>query len=706
MPARPGFFGEAMIEHEVLWTAPSPLWLEATAFDGLAAQRQMREPAILRFAADSFMEDFLKIMETDPDKLRSLVAIKETWRGPAEQPEAEALLEPVEPSSSLARRLNRARLVTERTKRNGSLIAALRNGDGRRTAPLKLFQPGHQRFYLVSACLVCGIPGLPDRALDPAKEKISFVVRRLLPNVIPPLDRDLPDADTTTWVEYAMIAAPAGAGWQKIEKASNATSTVVLPGEERLALFPMSFVEDDGRKRRLFSGLVPVGKRESYMGAPLRARGAPATQAGSRPSPNSDPRMSLVWTTVTEPWKQLIEQAAAARELRDEPPSSAFAGNVSDVEQAATLKASREQIQIPSWYILLDFAKLLKEHLPNVIRKIAGESVTLNAAQTALVNALNAAALSGNLGTDLARGSHQPVARTLAEALVRILGGAPLNQQAADALEDRLDKVSAPYDRSAPDAASVWAPFIFPLADPGALKQLDQHGVEVVHADSTFVGPFPSGAPDPLNAALAQIDSLANLIYNALPPLPEGPMPSLPIGSEPPLDPREGWFAIRFVFERPDCGPLEPAVVSPITRPFQMAGFFDPDAPARPIRIALPVDTSPAGLRKFDKKTAFMMSDVLCGQVNSARGLTLGKLVRSVLPWPFHKDLSASLGAMKPCKSGGVQAGMICTLSIPIITICALILLMIIVNLFDLIFRWIPYFLICFPLPGLKAKKS
>ena len=49
---------------------------------------------------------------------------------------------------------------------------------------------------------------------------------------------------------------------------------------------------------------------------------------------------------------------------------------------------------------------------------------------------------------------------------------------------------------------------------------------------------------------------------------------------------------------------------------------------------------------------------------------------------------------------------MICSLSIPIITICALILLIIIVSLFDLIFRWLPYFVFCFPVPGLKGKKE
>jgi hypothetical protein len=49
---------------------------------------------------------------------------------------------------------------------------------------------------------------------------------------------------------------------------------------------------------------------------------------------------------------------------------------------------------------------------------------------------------------------------------------------------------------------------------------------------------------------------------------------------------------------------------------------------------------------------------------------------------------------------------MICSLSIPIITICALLLLMIIVSLLNIIFSWLPYFLICFPLPGISSKNA
>jgi hypothetical protein len=132
-----------------------------------------------------------------------------------------------------------------------------------------------------------------------------------------------------------------------------------------------------------------------------------------------------------------------------------------------------------------------------------------------------------------------------------------------------------------------------------------------------------------------------------------------------------------------------------------MAGFFDPDAPARPIRIELPMDTSPAGLRKYDKNTAFMISDVLCGQIGRFKKLSLGDLVLSVLPWPFYKPLD-----MSAPDQGACEGGEICSLSIPIITICALILLMVIAFLFTIIFMWIPWFIRCFPLPGFKAKAS
>jgi hypothetical protein len=164
----------------------------------------------------------------------------------------------------------------------------------------------------------------------------------------------------------------------------------------------------------------------------------------------------------------------------------------------------------------------------------------------------------------------------------------------------------------------------------------------------------------------------------------------------------EGWFVIRFVHVNRDCGPLHPPTMSEATERFQLASFFDPDAPARPIRISMPLDTSPAGLRKHSRGAAFVLSDLLCGQVQRAKGMGLIDLVLHVLPWPFHKELD--LGDGSGCKNGSLEIGMICSLSIPIVTICALILLIIIVSLLDFVFRWIPWFIFCFPLPKLKGK--
>jgi hypothetical protein len=87
--------------------------------------------------------------------------------------------------------------------------------------------------------------------------------------------------------------------------------------------------------------------------------------------------------------------------------------------------------------------------------------------------------------------------------------------------------------------------------------------------------------------------------------------------------------------------------------------------------------------------------------VSAARSLTFGDLIRAVLPWPLHKDLGISPSA---CTDGGVSAGMVCSFSIPIITICALILLMIIVKLLDIVFFWMPFFQICLPVPKFDAK--
>ena len=117
------------------------------------------------------------------------------------------------------------------------------------------------------------------------------------------------------------------------------------------------------------------------------------------------------------------------------------------------------------------------------------------------------------------------------------------------------------------------------------------------------------------------------------------------------------------------------------TRPFRLASVFDPDAPARPSQVALPLDTTPAALRRHDKSVAFVISDELAKQMARIKGLK--KLTEGEVDDP-------QLGI-----------GMICSLSIPIITLCAFIVLMIFISLLNIIFWWLPFFKICFPIPTL-----
>lgn len=55
-------------------------------------------------------------------------------------------------------------------------------------------------------------------------------------------------------------------------------------------------------------------------------------------------------------------------------------------------------------------------------------------------------------------------------------------------------------------------------------------------------------------------------------------------------------------------------------------------------------------------------------------------------------------------KTGDVTLGWICSFSIPIITLCAFIVLNIFLSLFDLFFRWSAFIKICIPFPKIKGK--
>lgn len=184
----------------------------------------------------------------------------------------------------------------------------------------------------------------------------------------------------------------------------------------------------------------------------------------------------------------------------------------------------------------------------------------------------------------------------------------------------------------------------------------------------------PTAPPeDPLDWTLVE---LVGAHLDATPSEPDAPgeadgtVPAPEVGAR---------YVARCLYEKDGC-PIRPEWVSEPTEPFQLAPFFDADAPTRTHRIALPFDASPAGLRRFPRNVSMMISAQLRRQMAKVDDLTVSDVENGDL-----KD------------EGGSDLGMVCSLSIPIITIAALVLLMVIVSLLNIVFWWKPLFKVCAP---------
>jgi hypothetical protein len=691
---------EALVKHNIKWLAPSPLWAQNNINVTQSKNGAFNRPAILRFNNDLFMEELLALTAYQPDRLEEWLAQPETWREPMLTPPTTANLRVIEPVSKRLQKITRQ--TNKKNKTDSQAATSPKNvnnqSDSQKQLPFKLYQPAHQRFYLVTAALICHRPGFPDRNVNPGKqEKASFVIRRIMNQEQDANDNEC-DTRQTLCREHAFVNTSKGYAWKPVEHDKRHN---IQYEEERLPLFTINF--DDVRcRRRLFAGLIPVGKRETYLAAPELTDADTNNEAEDK-TLISDPRRILFESEVIAPWKALVEKAAYVKdqfpsvmpnypEPFDDPPGS-------DPSKGDVLKSTREQIQTGSWYILLDFANFLENHLPEVwkVIKDSSKKAALDAnpdlhEKSEFINTLQTVTIKYSklllrAGTDY---TNSDIKIKLTEALVAI--------KASVTVEEKLEKVVEPYDRAKKNQAAGlgWPSFLFPLADPGVDPLTGGPTPDI----DTYIDEWPEA--ENLDRALAKISALTDLVEAALDES-LSPLPEMERIQEP-SDNRDAWFIIRCVYERPNCGQFNPEVLSEPTQPFQMAPFFDPDAPARPVRIPMPIDISPAGLRKFKKNATFMISDMLCGKIKKIRKLTLGDLVLSVLPWPFHKDLP-SVGPTGPCKDKGGGFGMFCSLSIPIVTLCALILLIIMVKLFDTFFRWIPYLFTCLPIPGFKGKK-
>jgi hypothetical protein len=597
-------------EPTVQWASPSPLWTELVQGTSGTVDQAFLAPAILRFASDSFMDEFMGLLNTTPGRLGERRVMPETWREPIPLPAplpALPLPTPGRPHSVVRSGIFGA----------VSTAPAL---TGTANSPLKLYQAAHLRFYLVCACLVCRVPGLPDRMLNiPAQEQVGFVMRRLQPHVA----GTIPDThDPGSYDEFAFVSVPQGTVWQQV-----GDDSAIMPGEELIPLFPVTFSGEDGRKRRLLSGLIPVGKREAYLGAPLVTSSA---STGNQPAPPTPPlgglRETLLNMQVIQPWANLDQLEQLKKKQPDQIPSL------------------QDQIQVASWYILLDFALYLQKYLPNVWQAIKGQQ--------------------GNVLTNQEQALFNILVNTVSSDT-----GVSLRQALNDitAWQDKLENETESYTED-PNPTN-WPDFKFSLRDANVFPLVQELAQEI---------------NEPSSATSYVPTTLETLVIAALPAqAPEASLPPPPLVQTVPNRSDSAWFVIRCVFERPNCGPLKPTVMSAPTVVFKLAAFFDPDAPARPIRISLPLDTSFAGLRKFNKNVAFVIPDTLHKQMARVTDL--------------KSTMDGKLGSGQ-----GIDIGLICSFSIPIITICAMIVLMIFIMLLNIVFFWIPLLKICFPIPKVK----
>ncbi|WP_197042269.1 hypothetical protein, partial [Sandarakinorhabdus oryzae] len=316
------------LHHDLAWASPRPLWRGAS---------QSVRPQILRFADDDFMERVLHLLDTDPARIADLVARPETWRDP---PQAS------DPSADAARHVPLPAVM--KANRRQRFLGRVPSPIPPVTATLKLWQPAHQRHYLVAGSLACALPGLPEHQLAGGHERVGFVLRRLI-----------------SGNEHAWIADEGGGRWQRVNDG-------LAPGEELLPLFPLRHADSEGRNRTLWAGLVPVGRREAYLSGPINST-VVSLAAGQRaaldpppvpaPTPSVMGRLTDLRLTVFEPWKAMITAATRAagaldKTKGDECRLRAFASNI--------------DFQMQSWLLLLDLRRWIAAHLNEVARAIAG----------------------------------------------------------------------------------------------------------------------------------------------------------------------------------------------------------------------------------------------------------------------------------------------------------------------------------------------
>ena len=266
-------------------------------------------PAILRFASDDFMDQLHRRRSArDPARIGDLLARPETWRTPAGR------AEPIWSSACRCRSVAQSRapdahLRAERPRsRPVAATADVSEKAQHVTLPLKLYQPAHQRYYLVGASLVCGVAGLPERARGDRRQRAGRL------RVAPAVAADAGEHGDARLREFAFVKDAHGARWRRVADGDDGAQ--LAPGEELLPLFPLTYRDDAAASAHAVDRADPGRHGARSTSAPpsiarprrLRIGQLQSLQPPSAPAPTASmtARMTQFKLEVAEPWKNLV----------------------------------------------------------------------------------------------------------------------------------------------------------------------------------------------------------------------------------------------------------------------------------------------------------------------------------------------------------------------------------------------------------------
>ena len=148
-------------------------------------------------------------------------------------------------------------------------------------------------------------------------------------------------------------------------------------------------------------------------------------------------------------------------------------------------------------------------------------------------------------------------------------------------------------------------------------------------------------------------------------------------------DPTRQYVIQAFVRVRREDGCPPDLVWSEPSEPFRIAPWYENNQAVPPVKIALPDVTDKNLLKSLKPNVSFVLPENLFNflQSNSAKKALTG-------------DLSSG--------GGGIGLDWLCSFSLPMITLCAFIVLNIFLSLLNIVFFWMAFIKICIPIPKRK----